>query len=320
MARVLIVHAHPAPRSFSAALAHAARAVLTAAGHEVEHSDLYAQGFDPVSDRRNFTAAADPAYFKQQVEETFATEHAGFAPELEEEMRKLERCDLLVFSFPLWWFGLPAILKGWVDRVVAYRRFYGGGVWYDRGKGRGKRAVAVLTTGGGEEMYGPLGLHPSLEDILRPIHQGVFWFNGYSPLPPFVAWSAGRVSDAERHAYLAAWRKRLPGLFDEIPAHRPPVSEFDPDTFVDLVPRFMVTVTRARPADDAYRRLVPAERERVQALRRDGLVRQAHFAPPDADPWRGFLLFRAKGIDEVRAACQAFPLAPWLHFEVDRVT
>ena len=267
MAHVLIVHAHPEPRSFSSALAHTARDVLAAAGHAVEFSDLYAQGFDPVSGRGNFTAAADPAYFKQQVEETYATEHGGFAPELEVEMRKLERCDLLIFSFPLWWFGLPAVLKGWVDRVIAYRRFYGGGVWYDVGKGRGKRALAVLTTGGAKPIYGPLGLNPTLEDILRPIHHGIFWFNGYGPLPPFVAWAAGRVSDAERQAYLAAWRGRLAGLLGEKPAHRPPTSEFDPETFVDTVPRFLVTVTRARPADDAYHRLVPAERERLQALR-----------------------------------------------------
>ena len=62
----------------------------------------------------------DP-FFKQQQEELYADEHLGFAPEIEAEIQKLERCDLLVFSFPLWWFGLPAILKGWVDRVFAYR-------------------------------------------------------------------------------------------------------------------------------------------------------------------------------------------------------
>ena len=319
MAHVLIVHAHPESRSFSSALAEAAREVLTAAGHSVELSDLYAQQFQPVSDRRNFTAAADPEYYKQQVEEAFATQHAGFAPELEEEMRKLERCDLLIFSFPLWWFGLPAILKGWVDRVVAYKRFYGGGVWYDVGKGRGKRAMIAMTTGGEEQLFGSLGLHPSLENILRPIHQGIFWFNGYSPLPPFVAYAAGRVTDAKRHDYLAAWKKRLPGLFEEAPLRYPPIAEFDPETFVDTVPRFMVTVTRTKPVDDAYRQLVPAEIERVQALRRDRLVLQAHFAPPEAEPWRGFLLFRAKSADEVQAACQGFPLASYLHFDVDRV-
>ena len=197
-------------------------------------------------------------------------------------MRKLERCDLLIFSFPLWWFGLPAILKGWVDRVVAYKRFYGGGVWYDVGKGRGKRAMIAMTTGGEEQLFGSLGLHPSLENILRPIHQGIFWFNGYSPLPPFVAYAAGRVTDAKRHDYLAAWKKRPPRPLRRGAAALTADREFDPETFVNTVPRFMVTVTRTKPVDDAYRQLVPAEIERVQALRRDPLG-----APGSLRPARG---------------------------------
>ncbi len=72
--KVLIVYAHPEPKSFNGALfCHAIRA-LEQAGHTVMTSDLYAMGFDPVSDRRNFTAASDPDFLKLQLEELAATE------------------------------------------------------------------------------------------------------------------------------------------------------------------------------------------------------------------------------------------------------
>jgi NAD(P)H dehydrogenase (quinone) len=132
MANILIVHAHHEPRSFSSALAKTASETLAGQGHEIVLSDLYAMNFNPVSDRRNFTTVADPTYLKQQNEEGYASEHGGFVSEIESEMRKIEKCDLLIFSFPLWWFGMPAILKGWVDRVFACGRIYGRGHWERR--------------------------------------------------------------------------------------------------------------------------------------------------------------------------------------------
>src|SRR5215813_9590092 len=146
---VFIVHAHHEPTSFNAAMTRTAQEALARAGHEVVLSDLYAMGFDPVSDRRNFTTVANPDLYRQQSEETHAAAHDGFAPELQREMDKLFWCDALILQFPLWWFGLPAILKGWIDRVFASGgRIYGGGKWYDRGVFTGKRAMCALTIGG----------------------------------------------------------------------------------------------------------------------------------------------------------------------------
>ena len=139
--RFFIVHAHHEPTSFNGAMTREATAALEAAGHEVVVSDLYAMGFDPVSDRRNFTTVANPERLRQQSEEAYASEHDGFAPELKAEMEKLAWCNVLILQFPLWWLGLPAILKGWVDRVLAVGRAYGGGRHFDKGVFRGKRAV-----------------------------------------------------------------------------------------------------------------------------------------------------------------------------------
>src|SRR5260221_9102424 len=134
-------------------MTRAATEALAGAGHEVVVSALYAMRFDPVSDRRNFVTTQDPDYYRQQAEEAHAAQHDGFAPDIQAEMDKLFWCDALILQFPLWWFGLPAILKGWVDRVFAVGRAYGGGRWFDRGVFVGKRAMCSVTAGGAATMF-----------------------------------------------------------------------------------------------------------------------------------------------------------------------
>jgi NAD(P)H dehydrogenase (quinone) len=109
--RVFIVHAHHKPRSFNGSLTREASAVLDAAGHSVLVSDLYAMGFNPVSDRSNFITAKDPNYLHQQTEEIHASENDGFSPDIKVEMDKLSWCDVLILQFPLWWFGCRRFSK-----------------------------------------------------------------------------------------------------------------------------------------------------------------------------------------------------------------
>ncbi len=215
--KVLIVLAHPEPRGFNAAMAERARLVLANAGHEVAVSDLYAMGFDPRSTRASFTQAADADYFKPQTEEAHASQTGGFAPDLEREIARLEACDLMIWQFPLWWFGLPAILKGWVDRVFVMGRIYGGPKVYENGAKRGARAVLSLTTGGPAAAYGPGGFNGDLAGVLRPIHRGMLQFVGFDVLAPQVVFGPARMSDEDRAAVLEAWAVRLAGLAGEAP-------------------------------------------------------------------------------------------------------
>jgi NAD(P)H dehydrogenase (quinone) len=224
---VFIVHAHPEPKSFNAALTELGKQELAAAGHTVEVSDLYAMRFDPVSDRRNFTTTKDPEYFKQQIEEMHATETGGFAPDLAAEMDKLDWCDALILQFPLWWFSVPAILKGWVDRVFAMGRIYGGGKWYDQGTFQGKRAMLSLTTGGPEALYAQNGLNGDIHQILFPINHGILRFTGFDVVPPFIAWAPIRVSDEQRREYLAAYSHRLRTLWETNPIDYPSLDDYD---------------------------------------------------------------------------------------------
>lgn len=215
--QVLVVYAHPEPESFNGAMFRTSIAALTEAGNSVATSDLYAMGFDPASGRQNFTEPHNPDYLKLQLEEMNATQAHTFAPALETEIAKLEAAELLVFQFPLWWFGLPAILKGWVDRVFAMGRTYGGGHIYDTGKFRGRRALVSTTTGGPREAYLPDGFNGDIMGILRPIHRGILQFVGFDVLAPEVHYGPVRVSPDERQEWLAAWAERLRGITEESP-------------------------------------------------------------------------------------------------------
>lgn len=133
------------------------------------------------------------------------------------EIDKLLWADVLILQFPLWWFGMPAILKGWVDRVFAYGFAYGVGEhsdlrWGDRyGEGRlaGKRAMLIVTAGGWAEHYAPRGANGPIEDLLFPINHGVLYYPGYEVLPPFVAYRVDRFDEAAFEPVADSLRERM---------------------------------------------------------------------------------------------------------------
>ena len=206
MPRALIVHAHPEPASFCTAQMHEAARTLEKQGYEVEISDLYRVGWQAALDRHDFTHPLE-GHFKPQAEQLSAAQHGTFAPDIAAELARLEAADLLVFSFPLWWFSLPALLKGWVDRVFAMGAVYGAGVGtYDRGRFVGRRALLLFTTGGPEAAYGPQANNGELSTVLFHIHNGMLRFAGYTVLAPVVGYSPVRLGDDERASQLARVR------------------------------------------------------------------------------------------------------------------
>lgn len=214
--KVLIILAHPELKSFSGAMYQSTIEVLTNMGHEVKVSDLYRMNFDPVSDRRNFTTVKDASFLKVQLEEVYALEHGGFVKELSIEQEKVEWCDLMIWHFPLWWFSMPAILKGWQDRVISMERFYKNGHLYKNGLMKGKKALISVTTGTEFEAYQYGGFHNGdMDSILRPIHRGMLEFVGFSVLEPQVSYAVAHKTDEERKAELKKWRERLKYIFEE---------------------------------------------------------------------------------------------------------
>jgi NAD(P)H dehydrogenase (quinone) len=212
-----VIHAHPEPQSFNGALFRAATEQLAADGHAVQTSDLYAMKFNPVSGRENFTTVKDPDFLKLQIEEMHATEHDGFAPDLQAELDKLFWCDVMIWQFPLWWFGAPAILKGWADRVLAMGKTYGGDRFYENGQFKGKRALLSVTTGGPAPAYEPGGFNGDIHGILRPIQRGILRFVGFDVLAPHIVYAPVRATPEQRAQWLAENRKRLGGIAKETP-------------------------------------------------------------------------------------------------------
>ncbi len=214
---IFIAYWHPEPQSFNGALFAKACETFAGGGHEIKISNLFAMGFDPVSSRRNFSTVKDPQYFKQQIEELHATEVRGFSTEIEVELQKIEWCDLMVWQFPLWWFGLPAVLKGWVDRVFAMGRTYGNGHFYETGVFGGKKALLSLTTGGPEEAYISDGFNGDINSILRPIQRGILQFVGFSVLRPHIIYGPAHLDQGRRRVHLGTFAARLQNIFDEQP-------------------------------------------------------------------------------------------------------
>ena len=223
--KVLLVFAHPERRSLSGALRDVAIKELEAHGNEVEVSDLYAQGWKAAVDREDFPSLAPSE--KLQVAQASGREFDSrtLTPDVAAEQEKLLRADVLILQFPFWWFSMPAILKGWVDRVYSFGFAYGVGEqsetrWGDRyGEGTlaGKRAMLLVTTGGWEEHYSPRGINGPIEDLLFPINHGILHYPGYDVLPPFVVHRVDRFNEARFAPVAEGLRERMRTLSSTLP-------------------------------------------------------------------------------------------------------
>lgn len=185
--KILAVYAHPRPQSFSRALLDEFIAGATSAGHTVEFIDLQAEKFDPV----------------------FRDEEYGQYGEAYEQPADIARyqaliagADALVFAFPVWWWSMPAILKGWFDRVMSYGFAYGD----EPGKPTGllrDRPVVLLATGvADDKTYAKYRYDDAMKQAI-PI--GIFGYCGLHD----VRWHllVGNVSEEIRTAHLATARK-----------------------------------------------------------------------------------------------------------------
>ncbi|MEO1000668.1 MAG: NAD(P)H-dependent oxidoreductase [Pseudomonadota bacterium] len=101
--QALVVYCHPKPESFTAAIRDRVVAGLREGGAEVEVIDLYAEGFAPC--------------LTQAEMETYEVHPANVAP-VRRHVEAVRAADTLVFVYPTWWYGMPAALKGWLDRVL----------------------------------------------------------------------------------------------------------------------------------------------------------------------------------------------------------
>lgn len=222
---ILIVYAHPEPQSLNGALKNFTVQHLQAAGHAVQVSDLYAMRWKPAIDADDSLDGAAGERFDPSMDSQRAFASGRQSPDIAAEQDKLRWADAVVLQFPLWWYSMPAILKGWVDRVYAYGFAYGVGEhsdarWGDRfGEGAmaGKRAMVVVTTGGWESHYAARGINGPIDDLLFPIHHGVLFYPGFDVLPPVVVYRTGKVDAAVFVQTCERLGQRLDNLFADAP-------------------------------------------------------------------------------------------------------
>ena len=199
--KVLLVFAHPEPRSLNGALPDDTAALLR-----------YLK-----IDRADFPSLSPDARFKPAAASKKAFEASALTDDVKAEIENLLWADTLILQFPLWWFAMPAILKGWVDRVFAYGFAYGVGEhsdrrWGDRyGEGilAGKRAMLIVTAGGWEEHYSDRGINGPIDDLLFPINHGILYYPGYDVLPPFVVYRVDHLEEADFEAIAERLRMRM---------------------------------------------------------------------------------------------------------------
>ncbi|SDI41644.1 NAD(P)H dehydrogenase (quinone) [Alteribacillus persepolensis] len=219
---VLIIYAHPEPKSFNGALKNLAVSELTSLGHQVKVSDLYAMNFKAVADSDDFLMPQNKDFLKYAIEQQNAVKTNSFTKDIQEEHEKLLWSDFIIFQFPLWWFSIPAILKGWFDRVYASGFIYGNGMQYDTGGLKGRKSMLSLTTGYPKHVYDPYGIEGDIhENILSPINRSLY-FAGVEPVEPFIAWTPSH-DEADRERYLEEYKGRLQQLLEipSIPYHPP---------------------------------------------------------------------------------------------------
>jgi NAD(P)H dehydrogenase (quinone) len=209
-----IVLAHPEPKSFNAHLASIARTALAAGGWSVSTTDLHAVGFDPCERAGHYGSRLDPERFDVQAEQHHASAEGTIPDVVLREIENLDRADLLILQYPMWWHLPPAMLKGWIDRVFIYGEVYTSKRRFESGRFVGKRAMISVTVGTSPATYDYNGRSGDIDLLLWPVHFSLAYV-GYAVLQPFIAYG---VEAGLRYSEPAVIAERLKGVERELGA------------------------------------------------------------------------------------------------------
>ena len=212
---ILVIYAHHEPASFTGAMKNLVAEELGRQGHSVTISDLYALGFNATAQKWDFVTNSS-THFNYMLEQRHAAGmEMSFAPDIKAEMDKIAAADFIIFVTPLWWHSVPAILKGWFDRVLAMGFAWNGGQFYEKGLLRGKQAMLICAVGHPSEYYQTSGQHKAtIGQYLQPINYGVLAFCGLNVHEPFTALNVLGMDDAARASALQELQFRLQHLID----------------------------------------------------------------------------------------------------------
>ncbi len=189
--RILAVYAHPSPQSFNHSLLQALIEESERKKHQCVVRDLYREKFQPVLSEKDFEAF----------------NHGDIPADIKAEQEEVKNAEVLVFIHPVWWFGFPAILKGWVDRVFSYGFAYGHDSRGVKPLLTGKKALIFNTTGAPRTSgYIETGTEDAMEKL---IDVGIYQFVGLEVLLHRMLYQVPTAADEERRAMLEKVRSDL---------------------------------------------------------------------------------------------------------------
>ncbi len=198
----LIIYANHNDGSFNHAVKETIQQNLSAKGHHVTVRDLYHLNFNPV------LTASDLAGI-----------HSGNIPDdIRREQEFVKQADVLTFVYPVWWTGLPAILKGYIDRVFSFGFAYGFTARGLEGFLGGKKVVIFNTTGQPKELYINNGMYKAMA---HTSDMGIFRFCAMEVLEHVYFPSIQSVNDETRQAYIESAGHILDNLFGNPESPKP---------------------------------------------------------------------------------------------------
>ncbi|MEC0226160.1 NAD(P)H-dependent oxidoreductase [Paenibacillus alba] len=175
----LIVYAHPSEGSFNHAILETAVTGLQKKGHDVVVRDLYAIGFQPVVSSSEIIG--------------------GLGEDIVQEQEHLKWADVITFIYPIWWTGMPAIMKGYIDRVFSYGFAYKYVNGVQMGLLKGKKAVILNTQGKSHADYAKSGMDQALR---LTSDKGIFEYCGFEILYHIFFESVPESDEATRKQWL----------------------------------------------------------------------------------------------------------------------
>jgi NAD(P)H dehydrogenase (quinone) len=196
---IYIILAHPEIKSFNTSLAVAQKQALESAGHKVRFKNLYNDHFNPLLTREDFPGKKNNEHIQFPNAQYEAYKNNSTIDDIAKEHNNLEWADSLILQFPLWLYGMPAILKGWCERVLSegFAHKPANNYWFENGGLKNTRLLLSMTTNGRKETFSSRGRHGSLDIILWPILNS-FWFAGFKIVKPFVAFDVARSTNSWR--------------------------------------------------------------------------------------------------------------------------
>lgn len=216
--KVFIVFAHPEIRSFNGSFMKATVEHLEKRGHEVRVSDLYRENFKAVVDSRDFLDMEESERLFVEKNSVRAKANGKLTDDVYQARENLDWADLVLFQFPFWWYNMPAIMRGWFERVYTFDYVFGKDIpRFGEGPMKGKKAMVVMTAGAYEKNFTPRSVDGPMDDLLWPITHNLLFGAGFDVIPSHITYKVDRATQEDFNHSLKVFLNTL----DNIDAQKP---------------------------------------------------------------------------------------------------